>query len=502
MSDMSNKKIFLIIFQIFPLVISIFSGEAVAQSAINYKISDQLIEDRTIADKKKSRLLESSSFFTVNTELIQYYNSGKYFNTENLMYGFKVGSMKNTGFFVSIMSNFRFNGLFKEVKAYETAESKHTFSFFEGGFGLTGRYCKPLSFHFELGYFYRASLYNTLGKGWGYVNDESIHGPIIAAGFMFHIKGFVISAEAVTHCNTTTKEYKKAFGFGGKLGIGFCIPNKKGKQEERALINMEEKIKHFVPKTYIPDNLGELRARDTIVVVHINGNSAQQQEPATATFGEPAQSITDIDGNSYRTVQIGKQQWMADNLRVTSYNDGTAILLSDHVDSTNACRYYPNGAAANVEKFGYLYNWNALTHFSRDSSYTTLHSICPTGWHVPSVEEWNTLANYLHGNPEHWCGSNSEYVAKAVAANTDWYGDIGECTVGSFLANNNNTGFAALPAGYYNNTYSGFGSSTFFWSSTESGSNAHFMYLYNNSSKVGTTSNSKGFGLSVRCVKD
>ena len=101
---------------------------------------------------------------------------------------------------------------------------------------------------------------------------------------------------------------------------------------------------------------------------------------------------TDADGNTYSTVTIGTQVWMASNLKTTKYKDGTAIpLVIDNVDwsniSTPGYCWYNNNEAAIKNTYGALYNWYAVN----------TGIFCPTGWHVPTVLEWRTVGSFLGG---------------------------------------------------------------------------------------------------------
>jgi len=112
-----------------------------------------------------------------------------------------------------------------------------------------------------------------------------------------------------------------------------------------------------------------------------------------------SQTVTDIEGNTYKTAKIGNQVWMQENLRVTKFNDGTPILKEDlgclycYETSTSMnwdtlqpmYAIYPN---SDIVKNGLLYN----------SIVTDTKNVCPIGWHVPSVEEFDTLVVYTGGN--------------------------------------------------------------------------------------------------------
>ena len=107
------------------------------------------------------------------------------------------------------------------------------------------------------------------------------------------------------------------------------------------------------------------------------------------------ENIIDIDGNSYKTVHIGGQHWMAENLRVTKFNDGVsipqAISSSAWVNADVPARCYYDNNISNA-KYGILYNWSVVGDYSINSK-----NVCPTGWHVAKDIEWVDLANYLGG---------------------------------------------------------------------------------------------------------
>jgi uncharacterized protein (TIGR02145 family) len=178
------------------------------------------------------------------------------------------------------------------------------------------------------------------------------------------------------------------------------------------------------------------------------GNDAQPC-PGTPT-------VTDVDGNTYNTVQIGEQCWMKENLRTTMYADG--ISITKKLDS-GAGLYYcsPN---YKIRNGGLLYNWYAATRdCSSDSIPSGVQGVCPIGWHVPSKQEWIQLSNYLH--------NKYPYLNMANALLSE--------DVNLFIANQavgyNSVGFSALPVGcrYQNGTtysYESGGFDACFWSST------------------------------------
>ena len=196
-------------------------------------------------------------------------------------------------------------------------------------------------------------------------------------------------------------------------------------------------------------------------------------------------SITDIDGNTYKTVTIGTQTWMAENLKVTKYNDGIAI---PNVTDNTAWRELTTGALcdydnipSNSETYGKLYNWHAVN----------TGKLCPTGWHVPSDAEWTELTDYL--------GGTSVAGGKLKETGfTHWASPNTGAT--------NETGFTALPGGgRLDNgvTFSLIGFYGYWWSATELGATyAWGRSMYYGDSNVYSYDVDKGVGFSVRCVRD
>ena len=195
-------------------------------------------------------------------------------------------------------------------------------------------------------------------------------------------------------------------------------------------------------------------------------------------------SITDIDGNTYKTVTIGTQTWMAENLKVTKYNDGIAI---PNVTDNTAWRELTTGALcdydntpSNSETYGKLYNWHAVN----------TGKLCPTGWHVPSDAEWTELTDYLGGT------SDAGGKLKETGT-THWNSPNTGAT--------NETGFTALPGGYRysSGTFRYVGDYGLWWSATESNaSNAWSRSVGYSYSYVGRVSRDKELGFSVRCLRD
>ena len=211
----------------------------------------------------------------------------------------------------------------------------------------------------------------------------------------------------------------------------------------------------------------------------------------SVTVEDAAQTtdITDAEGNTYKTVTIGTQTWMAENLKVSKYSDGTTIPnITDNTqwqnNTTGAWSYYNNDAANNA-KYGKLYNWYAVSKISNGNK-----NVCPTGWHVPTDAEWTVLIDYLGG--EIIAGSKMKEVGT-----TSWNSPNTDAT--------NTSLFSALPGGYRitNGNYTNVGYLGYWWSSTEgSTGNAWPRNLSYYSGNANRSFKSKSNGLSVRCLRD
>lgn len=218
--------------------------------------------------------------------------------------------------------------------------------------------------------------------------------------------------------------------------------------------------------------------------------------------------VTDADGNEYQTVRIGKQIWVAENLRTTKYNDGSTIT---HVPDSGAwCDIYLKNSAvgayciygtrtANHAKYGLFYNWYAVGS----------GKLAPKGWRVPSESDWGTLQNYLISNGYNYDGSvNDNRAAKSMAAQWDWEESTLEGAIGNDLSKNNASGFSALPGGlrhWGGSYYSKFleRSVTYLWSSTEHDSvRAWHIHLDSHKNYINRITHNKNTGFPVRIVRD
>ena len=225
----------------------------------------------------------------------------------------------------------------------------------------------------------------------------------------------------------------------------------------------------------------------------------------TITRNWPSQcgTVTDFDGNTYHTVQIGSQCWMKENLRTTHYADGTAIPTTSGSSSTTGYYYqYPN---VNVVWYGLLYNWPAVMNGAEpNNNYPSgVQGICPMGWHVPSHSEWSVMLSFVGSIPRYRCNNSAENIAKSLARNAGWNSYSGTCYVGNNVATNNATYFGAMPAGHReNNTFYQIGNYTSFWCTAVNNNYAWYFRLVKDYATVNRSYTDKSLGFSVRCVKD
>ena len=208
----------------------------------------------------------------------------------------------------------------------------------------------------------------------------------------------------------------------------------------------------------------------------------------TQTNGKPGPNITDAENNTYKTVTIGTQTWMAENLKVSKYSDGTTIPnITDDTQwsnlTTGAWSYYNNDVANNA-KYGKLYNWYAVSKTTNGNK-----NVCPTGWHVPTYAEWTVLTDYLGG--ESVAGGKMKEVGT-----TSWNSPNTDAT--------NTSLFSALPGGLRSDgDYGGIGSDGFWWSSSvDNGGIAITRRLNDGSGNAMSYYGFKFYGLSVRCLRD
>ncbi|MCQ2284799.1 MAG: hypothetical protein MJZ57_07855 [Bacteroidales bacterium] len=218
-------------------------------------------------------------------------------------------------------------------------------------------------------------------------------------------------------------------------------------------------------------------------------------------------TITDYDGNVYPTVQLGEQCWMAQNLRVKHFADGTPLLLGTETQDSSRCYYNPADIS---DAHGLLYTWFTALHGEKPSEAVPsgLRGVCPAGWHLPSNFEWMGLEDFLGYKDEYRCGTDVNQVAKAMASQSEWvkdeYSTAGECCIVEHLSENNNSGMNILPAGsFWMGSYSGSGYNTGFWTASDgSDVTSPIHYLVSTNATVEINCTPKDAAYSVRCIKD
>lgn len=225
------------------------------------------------------------------------------------------------------------------------------------------------------------------------------------------------------------------------------------------------------------------------------------------TDGDPCDgtpTVTDVNGHIYNTVKIGYQCWTRENLRTTSYYDGTSIDNGVITSYDEGLWYYPGGSEIYEVNYGLLYNWKAVMHGETPSEgHENVQGICPTGWHVPSDAEWTQLLDYVGSQTQYLCNDDVNNIAKALSDTITWPSSSGTCDVGNIPSENNATGFSAISSGAYNGNYFNFNSVAYFWSSTEDIDERAYSYsLYYNRATVNRYNNFKSVAFSVRCIRD
>lgn len=195
-------------------------------------------------------------------------------------------------------------------------------------------------------------------------------------------------------------------------------------------------------------------------------------------------TVNDLDGNNYKTIRIGSQTWMLENLRTTKYNDGTAIpLVSDKsawiILSTPAYCWYNNDSTYK-NLYGVLYNGYAVN----------TNKLCPNGWHISTDAEWTTLIEILGG--ENVAGGKLKELGT-----THWREPNSYAT--------NESGFTALPGGtrYTNGLFFTIKTIGYWWTFTGSNVlNGRYRSMSSTNGAVSRNYIDSTNGFSVRCVKD
>ena len=234
-----------------------------------------------------------------------------------------------------------------------------------------------------------------------------------------------------------------------------------------------------------------LAIANLLFVNSCNSQTNPTNGKTTAIFNtsKTYETMTDQDGNVYKTITIGNQTWMAENLRTTKYRNGDLIPeVIDNLDwdaiNIGACCTYKNTKSCDtIATYGRYYNWFAVS----DS-----RNIAPLGWHVPTDAECQILANYLSG--EGTAGGKMK-----ENSTSHWQSPNQGAT--------NESGFTAIPSGdrvSYDGTFMEFGFSSYFWTSTSFDAyNSWYRYMdCTYSAFTHMADVALQFGLTIRLVKD
>ncbi len=277
----------------------------------------------------------------------------------------------------------------------------------------------------------------------------------------------------------------------GSVGVGNETPSTSAKLE------ISSTSKGFLPPRMSNTQMNAIASPATGLMVYntsfkspffYNGSVWKQMYNNIGVSGEPIY----YGGQTYETVIIGNQIWMAENLNV-----GIAIAGSaNQTDNSTIEKYCYDDNTSNCDTYGGLYQWDEMMQYNTTEG---VQGICPTGWHLPTDDEWKTLEMELG-------------MSQSEADTTGWRGtDEGEKMKSTSGWNNNgngtnSSGFNALPGGFrfINGSFFDLGYNGYWWSSSEySGSSASWIrHLDYNHDQVDRNYNTKTLGFSVRCLKN
>jgi uncharacterized protein (TIGR02145 family) len=260
-------------------------------------------------------------------------------------------------------------------------------------------------------------------------------------------------------------EYKGYTPFQGNLPIG--------------TYSVELKMEECFPSTKKQLNVKAQSITSLNFELRLKSEGADTLEKEIFEFG----LVQDESGNSYKTLEIGSQVWMAENLKSDRYSNGEFIpnvkVEWSNLNTGAWCNH--DNSKQNEDIYGKLYNWYAVV----DS-----RNVCPLGWHVPRDEEWVLLIDYLGGKEVAGGKMKSTYTPLWKSPNK---------------SATNESGFSGLPGGYrsYVGDFSSVGNYGSWWSSSESSyPSAWSLDLDYSSGNADRHRNDKQYGFSVRCLKD
>ena len=287
--------------------------------------------------------------------------------------------------------------------------------------------------------------------------------------------------------NLGTVNFADRFGFGSfRLGVNYSFGKKMDKQEEPEgdIISETKKISKNNETKNERRRMDEQKAEEDEQENEIPWTVEVPAKTESSSFTiKEGGTLLDIDGNAYKTMLLGKKRWMAENLKVSRFNNGNPIVevtVDDEwsMASKPAWSRYDN-AVAYEKVVGKLYNGYVLT---------AAQKVCPSGWHIPSDEEWQELVAAL--------GGERVAVPKLKSVN-GWMGS---------LKNNNTSGLKGLPGGARKDDgiFNGAGKLLVWWTSTAVADKTRLYCRFINADKQEFLRSSVSLksGFSIRCKED
>jgi uncharacterized protein (TIGR02145 family) len=258
-------------------------------------------------------------------------------------------------------------------------------------------------------------------------------------------------------------------------------------------------VRYTRPSVGVPPGVYRWKVRCTCSLSPLLPSPFSLPDTVVVPDGFACDSVLDVDGNRYSGVRIGDQCWMQQNLRTTRYADGTPVPDGTGVGDLSAdplarYRFHYDDQPAYTDTFGLLYTWAAATgdDGSSDAVPSGVQGICPDGWHLPSIAEWDRLADFLGGRAQ----------AGGPLKDTIFWKTPN-------VAASNITGFHGLPAGDRTDlgAFVNVRENGDFWSATDDGSatNAWIRCLFYERaglSRAFFVTGKKPAGFSIRCLKD
>lgn len=265
------------------------------------------------------------------------------------------------------------------------------------------------------------------------------------------------------------------------------------------------------------EHIGDLLPENTYYVKAFAENTAGvaygneiefQTLPDYGNDGIYGEGVTDIDGNTYKTVFIGDQEWMAENLRTTHYRNGTPIDYKTkqpkHSSEKNNIGQYAwlNHDISNKNIYGALYNWHAANN---------PNGLCPHGWRVPGKDDWNQLFDYIVDRYDEITEDNfSNFLKSCRQINSPLGGSCDTSVHPRFESNNTHYGndflnFSALPGGrfYGDGGFSNHGYNGCYWTSSHSSFYPYGLFITSYLGRIVVGSDHLyEYGYSIRCIKN